>query len=73
MSIKELIARLEKHDPETLVCCVIEEAEGVRVLAIEDARIVDAERSYGDGGKRLMKFGKSPASVPTCVIEVSEV
>ena len=68
MKVKELIAKLNKHDQERDVLCFTEEegllADGhiFRLLDIESVDANDAEQRRGEDSVPTMKLGKSDSS-----------
>ena len=79
MKIKELIAKLEKFDPEQFVACYSEDeglrsSEGpIQIFEILDVSEVDAVSGRLDGGigKPWLEFGKSDNSSRFVLIDIT--
>ena len=79
MKIKELIAKLEKFDPEKSIACYSED-EGLRtdegpiqIFEVQDISETEAESNRLDDGdgKPWLKFGKSDKSSEYVLIEIT--
>jgi hypothetical protein len=77
MTVKELISKLSKLDPELEVLCYSEDDELVppghlfRLLYIESVTVNDAQRRKGDDGIPSLKFVKTEHSEELAFLNVT--
>ena len=77
MTVKELVAALQKFDPDLDVYCFTEDDSllapnhGFRLLEISDVKSVNAEKCRGDDDVLSLKLGSSESSSKHVLIDVT--
>lgn len=77
MKVKDLIAQLSKHDPNSEILCYTEDESVLnknhlfKVFIIESLDISEGEPLRGDDNVPTIKFGHSPFSVKHVVLNIT--